>query len=652
MTKEERYQEAAVQILKLVGGPENVISAAHCATRLRLVLTDESKADVDGLLNVDLVKGQFANGGQFQIIIGSGTVNEVYKRFIEAGGIAESTKSEVKEAAVQKMNPLQRLVKTLSDVFVPLIPALVASGLMMGLNNVLTASGLFFPGQSLVEVYPNLADIASMINTFASAAYSFLPILIGFSATKMFGGNPYLGAVLGMIMVSGDLLNAYSYGTAVNEGTIPYWNIFGLNIEKVGYQGTVLPVLASSYILAFIEKKLHKYIPEVLDNLLTPLLTVMVTGFLTFTVVGGIMRTAGNLLTDGFVWMHDTLGVLGGMVLGFLYSPLTMTGMHHSLLPIDIQMVAAGGSFLLAIASCNNVAQGGATICAMIRSKDKKLKSVAATAGVSAMLGITEPAMFGVNLKLKYPFYGAMIGSALGSGYVTLTNVLNTAPGTAGVVGFVCVPAASMLNFLVGVAIAVATGFIATYIMSNMKRFNKELEETGDPASGTDRNPKETVEEDAPEMERGVICSPVAGMAIPMNEVKDDTFASEVLGKGMAVIPSEGKVVAPCEGKISTFFETKHAVGITGKDGTEILIHVGVNTVELEGKYYKAHAAQGDKVKPGQLLLTFDIEKIKEAGYDVTTPVIVANTYDYKNVTGLKVGKISRMEPLIKLEEA
>lgn len=260
MTKEERYQASAEQLLTLVGGTENIISAAHCATRLRLVLKDESKANVDEILKVDLVKGQFANGGQFQIIIGSGTVDEVYKRFIQIGGISEASKSDVKAAAVQKMNPLQRLVKTLSDVFVPLIPALVASGLMMGLNNVLTANGLFVPNQSLVEAYPFLADFAAMINTFASAAYAFLPILIGFSATKMFGGNPYLGAVIGMIMVSGDLLNAYAYGTAVTEGTIPVWNIFGLTIEKVGYQGTVLPVLAASFILAFVEKKLHKYV--------------------------------------------------------------------------------------------------------------------------------------------------------------------------------------------------------------------------------------------------------------------------------------------------------------------------------------------------------------------------------------------------------
>ena len=517
---------------------------------------------------------------------------------------------------------------------------------MMGLNNVLTANGLFFAGQSLVEAYPALADFAAMINTFASAAYAFLPILIGFSATKMFGGNPYLGAVIGMIMVSGDLLNAYAYGTAVTEGNIPVWNILDLAIEKVGYQGTVLPVLAASYILSFVEKKLHKHIPEILDNLLTPLLTVMITGFIIFTIVGGVMRTASDMLTNSFVWMHDTLGVIGGMVLGFLYSPLTMTGMHHSLLPIDIQMVSAGGSFLLAIASCNNVAQGGATVCAMLRVKDKKMKSVAATSGVSAMLGITEPAMFGVNLKLKYPFYGAMIGSALGGGYVTLMNVLNTAPGTAGIVGFVCVQPNNMLSFLIGTAISIVGGFLFTYIMSNMKCFNKELEQNATEESNTI---EEMIEDTISVTEKNVIYSPLTGKAVTMKEVPDDTFAAEVLGKGMAVVLSEGKLVAPCDAEVTAVVDTKHAIGLKTADGIELLIHVGVNTVELEGKYYTVHVAQGDSVKAGQLLLTFDIDKIKEAGYNVTTPVIVVNSYEYQTVEGLKTGEIKRMEALAKV---
>ena len=467
---QNKYENSAREILEAIGGNGNVVSAAHCATRLRLVLNDEKNVDLEKLSNIDVVKGNFSNAGQFQIIIGSGTVNEVYKEFIKIAGIQESTKAEVKKQADNKMNPIQKIVKMLSDVFVPIIPALVAAGLLMGINNVFTATGLFYEGQSLIDVHTGLKDFASMINTFASAAYAFLPILIGFSATKMFGGNPYLGAVIGMIMVSGDLLNAYGYGDAVLNNSVPVWNIMGFQIEKVGYQGTVLPVLASSFIIAWVEKKLHKIIPEFLDNLLTPLLSVFITALLTFIFVGGIMREAGDIITNCILWLYNSAGAIGGAIFGFFYAPLTMTGMHHSLLPIDIQLIATGGSFLLATASCSNVAQGAATIASMFITKDKKMKSIAASSGVSALLGITEPAMFGVNLKMKYPFYGAMVGSAFGCAYVTFTNVLNISPGAAGIIGFVSVQSGSMLNFIIGVVISFVVSFVSTFILS--KKFN------------------------------------------------------------------------------------------------------------------------------------------------------------------------------------
>lgn len=472
-----KIEQAAQQILTAVGGSENIISAAHCATRLRLVLKDESIAKTDELSNIELVKGQFSNGGQYQIIIGAGTVNEVYRSFVKLADIKEASKDELKKEADNKMNPVQRLVKLLSDIFIPIIPALVAAGLLMGINNVLTSSGLFFEDRSLVDVYPHITDLANMINVFANAAFVFLPILIGFSATKMFGGNPYLGAVMGMIMVHPDLLNAYGYGQAVLDNKVPVWNIFGLEIEKVGYQGTVFPVLAASFILAQVEKNLRKVVPSVLDNLLTPLLTVFITSFLTFTVVGGLMRSAGNLLADSLVWLYDTLGFLGGAIFGFVLAPLTLTGMHHSLLPIDIQLVAAGGSFLLALVSCNNVAQGGATFAAMLLTKDKKMKSVAVSSGISALLGITEPAMFGVNLKMKYPFYAAMAGSALGCAYVAFNYILNAAPGPAGLIGFVSIQAGSVLNFLIAVLISFTSGFLMTIILSKSKKLNTEVQQ-------------------------------------------------------------------------------------------------------------------------------------------------------------------------------
>lgn len=478
MANKKDYKQNAEQILEMIGGDGNLISAAHCATRLRLVLKDEGLVNIKDLDNIALVKGHFSTSGQFQIILGSGVVDEVYKEFIQIADIKESSKSEVKKEADKKLNLGQRLIKGLSDVFIPILPALIASGLLMGINNVLTSQGLFISGKSLVEVYPGIADLASMINTFANASYVFLPVLIGFSATKLFGGNPYLGAVIGMIMVHPDLLNGYGYGEAVLKGDIPTWNILGLSIEKVGYQGTVLPVLASSFILAKCEHFFRKIVPEVLDNLLTPLLSVFVTGVLTFTVVGGVMRTVGNLLANGILWLHGSLGVVGGGIFGLIYAPFTLTGMHHSLLPIDIQLLAStatiGGSFLLAIAACNNVSQGASAFAAMMISKDKKLKGVALTSGISALLGITEPAMFGVNLKLKFPFYAAMIGSAAGSAYVTLTNVLNISPGAAGVIGFVCIRPESILNFFIGIAISFAVAFALTFMLSKSKKLNKQ----------------------------------------------------------------------------------------------------------------------------------------------------------------------------------
>lgn len=466
-----KYLECAKSILQIIGNKENIVSMAHCATRLRLVLNDESIVNLDELNKVDLVKGQFSNSGQFQIILGSGTVDEVYKCMLQLTGLSEMTKADVKKAADTKINPVQKLVKALSDVFVPILPALVASGLLMGINNVLTANGLFFDGKSLIDVYPNLTDLAGMINLFANAAYTFLPILLGFSATKMFGGNPYLGAVIGMIMVHPDLLNAYSYGEASLNGTIPSWNLFGFNIDKIGYQGTVIPILASSFILAKIQAKLHRIIPEALDNLLTPLLSVFITALLTFTFVGGIMRGAGDLLTNGILWLHNTLGPIGGAIFGLLYAPLTVTGMHHSLLPIDIQLIAQGGSFLFAIAACNNVAQGGATLCTMMITKDKKLKSTAASSGISALLGITEPAMFGINLKLKFPFYAAMIGSAIGATFVTLKNVLSISPGATGFIGFVCIRSSDIIAFFIGTILAFVSSFIITFILSKNNKF-------------------------------------------------------------------------------------------------------------------------------------------------------------------------------------
>lgn len=471
------YKESAQAILTAIGGKDNVSAAAHCATRLRLVLHDEEKIDQASLDSLEVVKGTFSTGGQFQIIIGAGTVNEVFKPFFNLAGISEMSTSQVKNAGAKKQNPFLQLIKLLSDIFVPIIPAIVAGGLLMGLNNVLTAKDLFIHGKSLIDANPGIADLAAMINTFANAAFVFLPVLIGFSATKRFGGNAFLGAALGMIMVHPDLLNAYGYGAALVAHKVPAWHILGLTIEKVGYQGTVLPVLASSFFLAKIEINLRKVIPSALDNLLTPLLSILITAALTFTIVGPLTRSAGNYFTDGIVWLYNTTGFVGGGIFGFFYAPIVITGMHQSFIAVETQLLAnvakTGGSFLFSIAAMSNVAQGAATLAVFFMTKDKKMKGVASASGISALLGITEPAMFGVNLKLKYPFIGAIIGSGIASAFVTFFKVRAIAMGAAGLPGIISIKVASIPYYVIGMVISMIIAFILTLVLG--KREAKKL---------------------------------------------------------------------------------------------------------------------------------------------------------------------------------
>ncbi|MDN3017517.1 sucrose-specific PTS transporter subunit IIBC [Paenibacillus sp. BSR1-1] len=480
------FKNEASKILEALGGKENVSAAAHCATRLRLVLHDEGAVDQVKLDKMDIVKGTFSTGGQYQIIIGAGTVNKVYKEFADFTGLTEMSTKEVKDAGAKKLNLLQQFVKMLSDIFVPIIPAIVAGGLLMGLNNVLTASDLFIEGKSLIQAYPQMADLAALINTFANASFVFLPVLIGFSATQRFGGNPYLGAALGMLMVHPDLLNGWGYGAALAEGKIPVWKIFGFEIQKVGYQGTVLPVLAASYILAKTETFLRKRVPSALDNLLTPLLATFITGVLTFTLVGPVMRSAGNFLTDGLVWMYDTTGFIGGALFGLVYAPIVITGMHHSFIAVETQLLAdiakTGGSFIFPIAAMSNVAQGAATIAVLLMTKDSKIKGVASAAGISALLGITEPAMFGVNLKLRYPFIGAIAGSAAGSAFISLFKVKAIALGAAGLPGIISIKPGTITFYILGMAISFAIAFFTTMVLA--KRIaSKQAKETSKAAA-------------------------------------------------------------------------------------------------------------------------------------------------------------------------
>ena len=637
---EENYVKTAQEILSCVGGESNIVSAAHCATRLRLVLKDDSKIDFDALEKIDLVKGNFNNGGQFQIILGTGIVNKVYAEFIKIAHITEMTKEELKQQAAKKMNPVQKLLKTLADVFVPILPALVASGLLMGINNILTAQGMFVPGKSLVEAFPAIKDIAEMVNLFSNAGFTFLPVLIGFSAAKIFGATPILGAVIGAIMIHPDLMNGYGYGQALLDGTVPYWHIFGFSVAKVGYQGTVLPVIASAFCLAVIEKRLRKIVPAMLDNIVTPLLSVLLAGALTFLFIGPVMR---GVMTNAVMWLFFDLGALGGLIYGITYPLLVITGMHHSLVTAETQILAnigtLGGSPTFAVVAAANCAQGAAALAVMCKSKnDPKMRSMASASGISSMLGITEPAIFGVNLKLRYPFYGALIGGGIGAAYATIMHVLSVSQGPCGVIGVICIRPDCMLQFMVSMAIAIASAFAATMFLEKVLG-QKEKEKERKPAPEIENKPVMRIQTEA-----GCIYAPVEGIAIPHTEIKDATFAAGVVGEGAGIIPAKGEVVAPFDGQISMFFDTKHAIGLVSDEGVEILIHVGVNTVELNGKHFTPLKQSGDKVKAGDRLLEFDMEAIKAAGYDLTTAVLVPAPNHVKLV---KTGEVKLLDKIL-----
>ncbi|MCY1037785.1 sucrose-specific PTS transporter subunit IIBC [Staphylococcus nepalensis] len=473
------YKKSAESILNAIGGENNIDAMAHCATRLRLVLKDESLIDEESLSSMEVVKGTFATGGQYQIIIGSGTVNKVFAELEKITGKEASTTSEVKSEGNKRMNPFQKFVKMLSDIFVPIIPAIVAGGLLMGINNILTAPGIFYNHHSLIEVHSQFKGLAEMIDIFANAPFTLLPILIGFSAAKRFGGNAFLGAALGMILVHPELMSAYDYPKAVELGkSIPHWHLFGLEINRVGYQGQVLPMLVATYILAKLEQGLRKVVPTVLDNLLTPLISILVTAFITFLFVGPITRTLGYWLSDGLTWLYEFGGAIGGLIFGLLYAPIVITGMHHSFIAIETQLIAdnatTGGSFIFPIAAMSNVAQGAAALAAfLIIKKNKKLKGIASAAGISALLGVTEPAMFGVNLKLRYPFIGAIIGSGIGAAYISFFKVKAIALGTAGLPGFISISGVNhgWLHYGIGIAITFIVTFVVTYALSFRKKY-------------------------------------------------------------------------------------------------------------------------------------------------------------------------------------
>ncbi|MGI0534345.1 PTS system trehalose-specific EIIBC component [Bacillus pfraonensis] len=465
------YRKTAEEVLKYIGGKENIEQAAHCVTRLRIALKDESKIDSDKLQEVSLVKGAFHNAGIFQIVIGPGDVDRVYAELITLAGMKESTVADVKDSGNQKLNPMQKFVKIFSDVFMPILPAIVTAGLLMGINNLLGAKDLFFEGKNLLEVYPNLGGLWDLINMMANTAFVFLPALVGWSATKRFGGSPILGIVMGLMLVHPDLLNAWNYGKAsagLDGQKIEYFNILGLfQIEKVGYQGQILPILAAALVLSKVEIFLKKRVPNAIQLLVVPITTIVVTGVLALGIIGPVTRHIGDLLTTGLVGVYETVPAIGAVLFGALYAPLVITGMHHMFIAIDLQLISqSGGTFIWPMIALSNIAQGSAALAMFWISKNQNDKSMASTSAISAYFGITEPAMFGVNLRNKFPFYAAITGSALAAVFITLNGVLAPAIGIGGLPAFISIIPKSIPMFVVGMIIAVVVPFVLTWLFA------------------------------------------------------------------------------------------------------------------------------------------------------------------------------------------
>ncbi len=618
------YRKTAQEIYDHIGKKENIISAAHCATRLRLVIADNAKADKEYVENIEGVKGVFFAQGQMQIILGTGVVNKVYDEFIQIAGVSESTKEELKKVAASRANPVQRLIKTLGDIFVPIIPAIVASGFLMGIMEALN----FMVNNGFLNIDTS-GSLYTFAQLFSNTAYTFLPILIAYSGAKVFGANPYLGAVIGMIMIHPNLQNAWTVATEGVKATQKVW--FGLySIDMVGYQGHVIPVIIAVWVLAQIEKKLHKIVPAMFDLFVTPLVSVFVTGYLTLSIIGPIFVAVENGLLNGIQWLIALPFGIGSCIMGAFYAPTVVAGVHHMYTIIDLGQISKFGmTYWLPLASAANIAQGGAALAVALKSRDQKIKSMAVPSALSACMGITEPAIFGVNLRFGKPFVMGCIGGAAGALFASIAGLGATGTGVTGIFGILlCLN--NPISYIVMFIIAFGVAFVLTWLFGYRDE-EAVAESSKMKDEAVDVEHKILSEEESTSKEN-ILYSPLKGAAIPLSKVNDPTFASEVLGKGIAVIPEKGEVVAPCDADVETVFDTKHAVGLSTESGMELLIHIGVNTVELGGKYYTAHVKDGDHVKKGQLLISFDMDKIKEAGYDVTTPLIVTNSDDYKDV--------------------
>lgn len=650
------YVACAQEIFQKVGGRENLRRVTHCATRLRLVTADDTRADRRALERIEGVKGVFVSGGQLQVIIGPGAVNKVFDEFLKISGMDDSGQEEVKRVGREKQPfSVSRVLQAIGEVFVPLLPAIVSAGLISGIMELLAKLS---PGFAASDWY-------AILNLFASTAFQFLSVLIAISAATIFGGNRFMAAVIGLIMVHPDLLNAWT-AAEMDASQIPQWHVLGLTIRQVGYQGHVIPILIVIWLMSRIEKTLHRHVPESADLFITPLCTILTTAFLALGVIGPVFASAESYMLEFAQWLITVGYSVGSMIMGAIYPLTVVCGVHHMYNVIEAGMLAGhnGINTWMPIASAANFAQSAACLAVGLKTKNAKMKSAAIPSAFSAMLGITEPAIFGINLRLLRPFICAMAGGAVGALLGALLHIGATSYGVSGLPGFLITLDCTWQYALMLAATFVVT-FAATWVTwkevpqerdaetdSERETENERAETTGEEnsedkvaseAAGSRSIEKSAVEnadkKNAAQDSQLRLYSPLKGYAIPLAEVPDETFAGGILGPGIGIEPIGGEIMAPCDGEISLVMGS-HAVGITGADGASILIHVGIDTVKMNGDGFEVFVKQGDPVKTGQLLLRFDIEKIRNAGFSPVTVMVLANAADYGEVRTERFGMV------------
>ena len=624
MEKEKLYQKISKEVLENIGGSENIQGAAHCATRLRIVLKDLSLAKTDKLENIDLVKGCFIAGSQLQLIFGAGTVNEVYKVFAKEAKLENMSLSDVKDIANNKENPLQKVIKALSDVFVEIIPAILAAAILLGVTG-------FLANFEAVKTNQTLYAINRLSNLASVGIFAVLPMVVVYSATKRFGGRAILGIVVGAIMLDGSLANAYSIGTPGFNPEI--LDLFGLKIQMVGFQGGIIVALMMGYIVAQLDKFFEKKIPSVIKLLVSPMLTVFISTFLLFTIVGPIGRELSNYITGGLVWVSTEFGLIGYMIFAGLQQIIVITGLHHILNAAEAQLIATTGrDFLNPLMSVALISQGGAVLgYYLLHRKERKVAEIALPSFVSILFGISEPAIFGVNLKYKFPLIAGCIAGAVAGAFVYIFKLSSLGFGATAIPGITIIDPANngYINYIIVHLIGLVLGIVICYtfgkaktkkVIANEEKVNKNTSEIK-VESTTDTN-----------LDEIALISPIKGEVKDISESSDETFASKVMGDGILVNPSEEIFVAPADAKVELVFPTKHAIGLSLKDGSQILMHCGINTVSMNGEGFEVYVEEGQEVKQGDKLIKMDLKKVKQAGHSTQTLMIVNELPDGRKV--------------------